>query len=330
MKLTSPNLTDSIAGFVQHDPLTLREDESMQEVLEKLRRSSVGDRVIYLYVVDAEERLVGVLPTRRILCASVEATVGSLMVRKVVAIPYMATVAEACEWFIQYRFLAFPVVGEQRRLLGVIDFNLFTDEMVEISERNLTEDMFQLLGMQLSELRSGSPFRGFLTRFPWLLCNILGGVACAVLSSRYELLLETTLILALFIPVVLALSESVSMQTVTVTLHHMHQKQAFGLYKLGRLLLTELVTAVTLGVCCGGLVALAAWLWRGGTPVHMVIWLSVSLSMVTACLLGVCVPTLLKLFRADPRIAAGPIVLATADVLTLVFYLQIASAWLAK
>ena len=82
----------------------------------------------------------------------------------------------------------------------------------------------------------------------------------------------------------------------------------------------EFRTATLLGAACGVVVAMVVFVWRGNTAVAGSIFLAISLSMIVACLLGVAIPAMLRAAKADPRIAAGPVVLAAADVVTLLLY----------
>src|SRR5215831_5541326 len=100
------------------------------QALERIRREGVGERVIYFFAVDKDKRLVGVLPTRRLLTTPLETKLTDVMVRRVVAIPATATVLDACEFFVLYKFFAFPVVDDQRRVVGLIDVSLFAEEML--------------------------------------------------------------------------------------------------------------------------------------------------------------------------------------------------------
>ena len=126
------NIPDFNAPVVEHarkDFPLLDADMTVGEALERIRREGVGERVIYFYAIDEEQRLVGVVPTRRLLTAPLETALREVMVRRVVAVPAKATVLDACEFFVLYKFLAFPVVDEQRRMVGVIDANLFAEEI---------------------------------------------------------------------------------------------------------------------------------------------------------------------------------------------------------
>ncbi len=104
------------------------------ESLDWLRNHPPPARIIYFYVVDRDGRLEGVVPTRRLILSPPEARLADIMVRKIITLPSEATVLEACEFFIQHRLLAFPVVDDQRRLLGVVDIDLYTDELGRLSD----------------------------------------------------------------------------------------------------------------------------------------------------------------------------------------------------
>ena len=151
------------------------------------------------------------------------------MVRRVVAVPAKATVLDACEFFALHKFLAFPVVDEQRRVVGIIDANLFAEEILEAGD---TEDQsrsheavpvgpefFAALGFRLEQIRGASAWRAFRVRFPWLLVTVTGGTLSAVLAGFFEATLAGTLIIAFFLTMVLGLNESVSMQSMSVTIH---------------------------------------------------------------------------------------------------------------
>lgn len=314
-----------VADFVRRDPTRLRESWTVLETLDQLRGQELGERIVYLYVVDDLDRLVGVLPVRRMLMAEPGVKVGEIMIRRVVAVPGDATVLDACELFIQHRFLALPLVDHNGKLLGTIELRLLTDEIFDIAEQRSRADVFQLIGVQMALQRS-TPWNGFRGRFPWLLCNIAGGLAAALLAAQFEALLDNVIVLALFVPVVLALSESVSIQSMTLTLQTMHGTTVRWSYFV-RSLALELAVAVLLGVASGALVGGIAWLWKGAGLVALALGVSITLGIVTACILGVALPIAVRAARLDPQIAAGPIVLAMADIFTLLFYFSLAG-WL--
>src|SRR5262249_41007878 len=151
-----------------------------------------------------EGRLQGVVPTRRLLLSPLERPLTEIMVRPVIAIPHTVTVLDACEFFTLHRLLAFPVVDEQRRVLGLVDVDLYTEELSDIESWQGSQDLFQLVGVHLTAAQQAKPLLSFLRRFPWLLCNMAGGLLAAVLAFVYQRELAwQDAVLALFVPVVL-------------------------------------------------------------------------------------------------------------------------------
>src|SRR5229473_4895386 len=150
-------------NYARKDFPLLEADASVDEALERIRREGVGERVIYFYAVDEQNRLVGVVPTRRLLTADPETHLAEIMVPRVVALPAEATVLEACEFFVLYKFLAFPVIDAERHVIGVVDTDVFMQSVLETeeSEGGVHDDFFEALGFHLAEVRDASPWRVF-------------------------------------------------------------------------------------------------------------------------------------------------------------------------
>ena len=329
---TIPDFNAPVVDHARKDFPLLRVGMAVGEALERIRREGVGERVIYFYAIDEQERLVGVVPTRRLLTASLGTPLRQVMVPRVVAVPTTATILDACEFFVLYKFLAFPVVDEQRHVVGIIDANLFAEEILEAGTGEAREagsparsEFFEALGFHIEQIRGASPWRVFRFRFPWLLVTVAGGTLSAVLAGLFEATLAHSLVLAFFLTMVLGLNESVSMQSMSVTIHALRSAQVTWRW-LATAFRRELVTALLLGAACGLVVGLVVWLWRNNGAAAFVIGGSIALSLVTACGFGLGVASLLHRFKLDPKIAAGPITLTLADFFALVIYFT--SAWL--
>jgi magnesium transporter len=325
-----PDFNSPVAGHARKDFPLLDADMTVAGALERIRREGIGERVIYFFAVDSEQRLVGVLPTRRLLTASLETALREIMVRRVVAIPATATVLEACEFFVLYKFFAFPVVDAERRVIGVIDVGLFAEEILQAGESEAQsaparEDVFEALGFRLEQIRGASPWRVFRYRFPWLLATVAGGTLCALLAGAFEVTLARSLVIAFFLTMVLGLNESVSAQSMSVTIQTLRSTSVTRQWFLTALR-RELATAFLLGLGCGSLVGAIVWIWRSNGLAAFTIGASIALSLVSACLFGLAVPSLLHHLKLDPKIAAGPITLALADFFALLIYFT--SAWL--
>ena len=323
------HLNQPVTKFASTDFTALPREFTVAEALAQIRERGVGEKIIYFYVVEADGRLAGVVPTRRLLTARLEQPLAEIMIARVATIPDTATVLEACEMFLMHKFLAFPVVDAHRRLVGVINVSLFADEVFDLSEKSHMDDVFQTIGFRVAEVQTATPVRAFRLRFPWLISTICGGICCALLASLYEATLATSLVLAFFLTLVLGLGESVSAQSLTVAIQSLH-RQPPGWNWFGRALRKEFAVALMLGSACGIIVGAVAWLWRDSLAAAVVIGGSIALAMLMACLIGLTVPTMLHRLKLDPQIAAGPVTLALADICTLLFYFNLAKFILGK
>jgi len=322
--LSTVPLQDPVLLHARKDFSALQQEWTVGEGLAAIRQCGVGERIIYFYVVDGAERLVGVVPTRRLLTASLETRLSEIMISRVVAIPDSATVLEACEFFLLHKFFAFPVVNAQRQLLGVVDIGLFTDEVFDLAERQGADAIFAGIGFRIAQLRDASAWKMFRFRFPWLLTTISSGLCCALLTSVYEATLARSIVLAFFLALVLGLAESVSIQSMAVVIQALRSRQP-TLLGYVTALRREMAVALLLGSACGSLVAVIVGAWRGAAQAAVVVGGGIAFSLVAACFFGLSVPTLLHALRLDPKIAAGPMTLAFTDIATLLFYFTLAT-----
>lgn len=322
-ELSTDALQEPVTKHMRKDFVQLRADQTVGNALDSIRVKQPEGRIIYFYVADAADRLIGVVPTRRLLLSPLERPLTEIMVKHVITIPQSASVLDACEFFVLHKLLAFPIVDEERRMIGLVDVDLYTKELSDLDRRDDSETLFQLIGVHLSESQQASPITSFRKRFPWLTANIAGGILAAILAGIYERELATTVVLALFIPVVLALAESVCIQSVSLALQSHHTSWTTLAPRLGR----ELLTGVILGAACGLFVSIAAYLWKGKIDAAICILGGIGGGVAGAAFLGLAIPNVLRLLKRDPQVAAGPVALALTDMVTLLIYLNLAR-WL--
>jgi magnesium transporter len=317
---------DPVSMHMHRDFPQLGVRQTVGEALEWLRAHPPQGRIIYFYVVDDDGHLIGVVPTRRLVLSSLNAMVTDLMVRQVICLPARATVLEACEFFIQHRLLAFPVTDEGGLLLGVVDVELYTEELAQADEGRVREDLFQMIGVHSTIGQYRGPLASFCDRFPWLGCNIGAGILAAFLSGVFEEELNRVVALAFFIPVVLTLAESVSSQSLCLALQLLHGQRP-SWKGLSSRLGGELVTGLLLGLASGAIVGIVALAWLRQMPVALCLFGGIVGGVTGAAVMGLALPFLLRLLRLEPRVAAGPVALAAADVVTILLYLNLAR-WL--
>ncbi len=302
-------------------------DDTIEEGLAKLRAGKVIDKIIYFYVVDREGRLVGVVPTRKLLLSDPKTAISKVMIPSTIQITEEKTLEEALELFEKHRLLALPVVNHQGKLLGAIDVEMYMDESFDLASARHQREVFQILGMTLEEGKKTSLVRDYRLRMPWLFCNMISGLICAVISRVNERVMGKFLLLAFFIPLVLTLSESVSMQSMTQSLQLLRRPRFTWKTALQKGL-WEWKLVVLIGLSSGLIIGILSLLWKDGLLTSLVIGIGIAVSVALSAIFGISVPIFLNRTRLDPKIASGPVVLMIADVLTTLFYLSLATWWL--
>jgi len=321
------HLNLAVGEFLRPGPPPLQMDQTIGAALDVIRSSGLEERIFYFYVVDAEGRLSGVVPSRKLLTESLDSLISCVMMKRVLSLPETATLLEACECFILHKFLAIPVVDSEKRLRGIIDVGLFTDEVMELSGGSNTDQLFQTIGIHIQELQHASPLKAFLIRFPWLAATVSGGVLCALLAGAFASTLQQRVVLAVFMALVLGLGEAVAAQSLALTVQSLPATRVRRKWLYAKLR-REAVTTSLLGLLAGTAVALMVGLFWRDVTAALAIGGSVVISILVAGLLGVLVPVLLRMVHWDPKIAAGPIALAVADLFTISCYLVTAKIFL--
>ena len=314
------HLCRAVAEFLRPGPPPLQINQSIGEALKAIRSAGLEERIFYFYAVDGYGRLSGVVPARKLLTEPLDRKIGEVMMHRVLSLPEHATLLEACECFILHKFLAIPVVDSQRRLLGIIDVGLFTDEVMELSTGGSNDQLFQSIGIHVQELLHASPWKAFRIRVPWLAATVSGGVLCAVMAGSFASTLQQRVVLAVFMALVLGLGEAVAAQSLALTVQSLPTSRLRWRWMKAKLR-REALTSIFIGALAGtSVAAMVGWFWHDQRAA-LSIGGSVLLSTVAAGQLGVLVPSVLRLVRWDPRIAAGPITLAAADLFTVSCYL---------
>lgn len=325
--MSQHDLTRQVKEFVTPVTTVLWEEETIGNAMKLIRERHVKEKFVYFYAVDKDNHLTGVISTRTLLLSDPHHTISDVMEKSVVHLQGSQTLRDAMSQLERYHLLALPVVGEQGELLGVIDVDLYLEEASDIANSRLQSDIFQMIGMYMEEGRDFSYLKHYWNRMPWIFCNLFGGIACAIISRVYEDVLAKVLLLAMFIPLILTLSESISMQSLTQSMQLLRTKRVVWSRVFHRLF-RDWKVVVMIAITCGLIVGVLSLLWGDGLQPAIVIMLGIIISVSITAFIGAVVPLILHSRRWDPKVAAGPVVLMFADVLTTAIYLSIATVWL--
>lgn len=313
-----------IKELMHGDYIAFPEAFTVGQALDHIRYSEVKPRILYFYVVDKDHKLTGVVSTRRLLTAGLKARLAEIADHRVRSIRQEAELMDVMTDFVIHKYLAMPVVDSEKHLVGIIDATSLTENVSDIMELDQMDEVFEAIGYRVSQITGASPLKAFRLRFPWLLASVAGGLLSAVMTSRFEHVLALALVLSFFLTLILGLGESVSMQSMTVTIQALrHRKPTLQWFT--REFMKELGTALLLGLGCGVLVGSVVWLWQKEFAPAVVVGGSLIFTLVTANLVGLIIPSALHALKLDPKIASGPLALTISDLFTITIYFSLAN-----
>lgn len=302
-------------------------DQTIAEAIASLRSRKIDEKVIYFYVVDVEDRLVGVISTRALLLKDPSLRIGDIMAKSVICLREEQTLQDAMELLTEHHLLALPVVDGNRQIRGAIDVQLYLEESIDMADARRGHDVFQILGLTLEEGKKHTLWKSYRIRMPWIFCNMIGGIACAIISFFFQNVLAKVLLLAMFIPLILTLSESISMQSMTQSIHFVSHTR-ISWRKLFLRVLLEARMVLFLALTSGILIGFVSLFWGGGVIASATIAVALTVSISVSASIGASIPLILFAKKLDPKVASGPVVLMLADVITTAIYLSLATWWL--
>lgn len=296
--------------------------DTVGQSIEKLKSNLTDEKIIYFYVVDDNNTLVGVVSTRNLLLCNTDLQVKEIMETPVISLKPSQTLKEALEIFANCTLLALPVIEENGKLLGTIGVQMYMEEKFDIANARHRSDMFQIIGLSWQEDKKGSVFGNYRLRMPWLICNMIGGIFCAMISEYFNVVLAKVVLLAMFIPLVLSLSEGTSVQSMSQMIQYVHRPR-----KTWKILLEaiwkEFHVVMCVAITCALTVGTISLFWGYGVLPSITIGASIFSCIIITSLFGMIVPILIHKIKLDPKIASGPVVLMAADMITTAFYLTL-------
>jgi len=282
------------------------------------------ETINYIYVVDAEGKLKGVISVKEIFAIDKETKVTDIMHEKLVRARARTDQERVAFLALKYNLKAIPVVDKTEKLLGVVS----SDIILNILSKEATEDILRLAGVQdkfaVDVIRI--PTRTMVkARIPWLLVGLMGGVLAARILGFFEATLEAQIVLAFFIPAVLYISSAVAIQSQTIFIRNLTINPTLAAKNY---FLKEIQIGGFIAFICGVALGFISLLFRASPFIGIILGISVFLSTIWSVTLSVFVPWFLKQSKRDPAIGAGPFINTLSDVSTLIIYFSVASVML--
>ena len=204
---------DSAGSLMSTDVFALHQDSTSRAALKALQDQDEAEMAFYIYVTDDDERLVGVISLRTLAITHPETLLSGIMIKSVHMVRAETDQEDVAQLVAQYNYLAVPVVDGDTRLLGIVT----VDDVVDVIREEATEDFLQMAGAGKDrEILNKSSWDNAKARLPWLFASWLGGILAATVIGVYEDVLQSTIALAAFIPVIMGMGGNIGTQSSTI------------------------------------------------------------------------------------------------------------------
>ena len=312
-------LAEAVEGTVremmENAPVLLAAQATVQQAIERLRAHAAPEEITYLYVIDADERLVGLIVIRDLLLAEPNEPLAEVMLPDPFALAVDMELGDALKAALKRHYPVYPVVDGEQRVLGQVrGWRLFERQAVEISAQS-----GQMVGVDKEERLYTGIWASFRMRHPWLQVNLLTAFLAGFVVSVFEGTIAQIVALAAFLPILAGQSGNNGCQALAITLRGITLGD-MEKFSVGKLLRKEVMLGCMNGLLTGTVAALAMW-WtarNGGQADAVMLGVVILLAMTGACMIsgmfGVLVPLALRRFGADPAVASSIFLTTGTDI----------------
>jgi magnesium transporter len=322
---------DTAGGIMQTEHVAVPEGTRVEQAIEMVRSHSEEVPDIHnVFVTDHEQRLIGVLPLRKLILARPGELVDKVMDRQVISARVDLDQERVAQIFKRYDVVSIPVIDADGKLLGRIT----VDDVVDVLEEEATEDIYTIAGVQSSatekiNLVSDPVLKRVRLRFSWILITLTFELFVAlVISKLFVTTIEKLAILTAFIPVIIAIAGNVGLQSSTLVVRSI-ALGTISLSRTARIIFSETRTGFSLGLICGSITGTVGYLINMKNPEVLQLVFSVFVGMVSAltaaATIGTVEPLVLHKLKQDPAVSSGPLITAVNDLMGTTMYLLVAT-----
>jgi magnesium transporter len=300
------------------------QEYTVREVVDKLKSyAELAETINYLYVIDEAKRLVGVVSYRDLILADAHEKIMDIMFSRVISVHVDTDQEEVAHIIERYDFLAVPVVDDEHMLIGIIT----VDDVIDVVIQEANEDI-EKLSASGKDIDFDTPaLVASARRLPWLILLLFIGLISGSIISGFEGTLDNVVALAFFMPMIAGMTGNTGTQSLAVIVRGLISRD-LNKKVVTKVVFRELGVGVTIGVTCAILISIIAYVWQGDLILGMVVGASLFITLIIGTMAGTIIPLILYKLNIDPAIASGPLITTVNDILSLLIYFGIATAFL--
>ncbi len=328
--------SQSVQNLMNYDPETaggimtnryvwISNTFTVREAVDKIKSfAKFAENIYYLYVLDKDKKLAGVISYRDLILADIDDEVDSIMFSRVISVPADMDQEEVARIIERYDFIAVPVVDDEKRLIGIITVDDVIDVMIHEANENIDRLAATGKGIDFKTSAITSTIR----RLPWLILLLFLGLISGSIISTFEDTLSTVVALAFFMPMIAGMTGNTGTQSLAIVVRGLASTD-IDRSTVIKLLFREIGVGVMIGLICGILVAISTFYWIG-YELSLVIGLSLFMTLIIGTMAGTVIPLILYRLKADPAIASGPLITTLNDIFSLTIYFGLATLFIAS
>ncbi|MGH7530928.1 MAG: magnesium transporter [Gemmatimonadales bacterium] len=301
---------DTAGGLMTTELVAVREDATLGDAIEEIRRQSGEDDDLYqVFAVDGAGRLLGIVPVARLIVSSPERRVRDVMEPAAAEVRPEQDQEHVARLMARYNLVAVPVVDDQGRLLGRVTF----DDVIDVVEAETTEDILKFAGASATEQLVAPWATSVRSRLPWLAVNLLTAFLAGAVVYAFQETLVRAVVLAVWMPVIAGMGGNAATQALAVTvrrlaLRRLPRERAFEIIR------KEVLVGAINGLATGGALGLLAAALGQGAVLGLVVSLAMIGNLMVAGFAGAFIPVLLERCGIDPAVASSIFVTTFTDV----------------
>lgn len=321
----NPNFEHKIEITPLENVLTAKSNDRVKDIKSQfaLMPFSHDMSVNYIYIINSQKKLVGVVSIRDVLLAKIDESLSNLMVSAVIAEDEDATKSKIAHTALRYNLKAIPIVNQKDEFVGIVNSDQILRYLYEIQHKKTLKlaGIFPHLNVAHTSEEIGIG-KSFLHRIGWIIIGLFGGIYGARLVSGFEHVLETNIILASFIPLIVYISDAVGTQTQTLFIRDttLNPKIKIIHYIFKQFLITTMIAVI-----CGFITWSVVSMGWGDSFIGIIIGIATATSVVTSTFIAILIPYLLVLAKQDPVDGGGPFATIVQDLSSIFVYFAIAS-----
>jgi magnesium transporter len=314
---------NTAGGIMTTEYLKLISDMTIEQTVEYLRMRAGAENTsfYYLYVVNRNDKMVGVVGLRELITSPPYITIEEIMNPEVITVNVNDDQEEVAKLMQKYNFLLIPVVDDENKLKGIITW----DDAQDVLEEEATEDYYTSSGIHIQEnidvdeILSGKLQTEIWARTPWLFLTMLAGFGAVGVGKFFDETIDAVPIMAIFLPLVIGLGGNTGIQSVTIIVRALYTGQ-INVHDAVKYILREFSAGLIIGLIFGVLVFVGSIFFIDEPVFALIVGLSLLLTICMGATIGAIVPFVLKRFNQDPAVASGPIITTGIDIMGIAIY----------